>query len=199
VFFPPAHLTDILNGDRETAPVSHATGPLVGGDGPTPAFSLFPTRSAEQQRPSYQTLSEHKGHLRRKRKSFDRRYLISAGITVELDFDRNSVKPMIRHFHRDAMALKQIEYFIQQATGQRDVTKQVLGACDHTGFVKRRKAHYLRTVKLRILKRSQAYTSSLPRNRSLNKDNLTDGGESIVTAADGRAFTSPLDDGRSTS
>src|SRR5215213_11523265 len=60
--------------------------------------------------------------------SFYRRYLISTGITLEVDLDRSPAKPMIRHFHCKAMALKQIEYFFQQASGQRDMMKQVLRA-----------------------------------------------------------------------
>src|ERR1043165_409207 len=78
-------------------------------------------------------------------------------VTVEIKIDRNSAEPMICNFDRNAMAIKQIKYFFQQTTRQRNVTTQVLSTRDDSRFAESRKPHRLGSIKLRILKCSQSH------------------------------------------
>lgn len=64
---------------------------------------------------------------------------------------------MICNLDSDAMALAQMEYFLQQAPRQRDMMNQVLSASDDAEFAKGRESHRLGLIKLRILKCSQAH------------------------------------------
>src|ERR1044072_8226452 len=83
--------------------------------------------------------------------SLCRLYLRWPAIAVEIKLDRNSAESMICNFDRDAMAIKQIKCFFQQATRQRNVMRQVLSARDDSGFAESRKPHRLSPIKLRVL------------------------------------------------
>jgi hypothetical protein len=76
---------------------------------------------------------------------------------VKVKLDMNSAESLIRNFDRDAMAMKQIKYFFQQTTRQRNVMTQVLSASDDSRFAESRQPHRLGPVKLRILKCSQSH------------------------------------------
>src|SRR5678816_2929277 len=84
-------------------------------------------------------------------------YLGRSAVAVELNLKRNSAEPMICNLDRDAMALAQIEYFLQQAPRQGDMMNQVFSASDDAEFAKSRESHRLCLIKLRILKCSQAH------------------------------------------
>src|SRR6185503_2077716 len=70
-------------------------------------------------------------------------YLRWPAVAVEIKLDRNSAEPMIHDFDRDTIAIKQIQYFFQQATRQRNVMTQVFSARDDSGFAESRKPHRL--------------------------------------------------------
>src|ERR1041385_1844280 len=84
-------------------------------------------------------------------------YLRWPAFAVEIKLDSNSAEPMIRNFNCDAMAIKQIKYFFQQATRQCNVMTQVFSASDDSGFAESRKPHRLSPIKLRVLKCSQSH------------------------------------------
>src|SRR5262249_11749255 len=89
--------------------------------------------------------------------SLGRLYLRWPAVAVEIKLNRNSAEPMICNFDRDAMAIKQIQYFFQQTTRQRNVMMQVLSASDDSGFAESRKPHRLGPIKLWVLKCSQSH------------------------------------------
>ena len=157
-----SNLTDVLNAEPEEQrqplpPLIHQ----VDGDERGPACSLFALQSGELQRPSYRTQSERKGFRHRKQREPCGLYLISASITVKVDFDQQPAESDgPSYFGCDAMALKQIEHFCQQASGQRDMMIRVFCAGDDAGFAKCREPHRLSTVEFRVLKCRQAYQRS---------------------------------------
>src|ERR1700741_172107 len=89
--------------------------------------------------------------------SLCRLYLRWPAVAVEIKLDGNPAEPMIRNFDCDAMAIKQIKYFFQQPTRQRNVMTQILSARDDSRFAESRKPHRLGSIELRVLKCSQSH------------------------------------------